>query len=95
MEDALARPWQEVPDVVLVDIGLPGMSGLEGLPVLRERYPDAALVMLTVYEIVRVLPEERKGEGFEIEISTSQQSFLESPTDSCGLPSWSSVQLAV
>jgi len=50
MEDALARPWQELPDVVLVDIGLPGMSGLEGLPVLRERYPDAALVMLTVYE---------------------------------------------
>jgi DNA-binding NarL/FixJ family response regulator len=50
MESALARPWDEMPDVVLVDIGLPGMSGLDGLPVLRQRYPDAALVMLTVYE---------------------------------------------
>jgi len=50
MEDALLRPWSEAPEVVLVDIGLPGMSGLDGLPILRERYPDAALVMLTVYE---------------------------------------------
>jgi DNA-binding NarL/FixJ family response regulator len=50
MEEALLRPWPEVPDVVLVDIGLPGMSGVEGLGVLHERYPEAALVMLTVYE---------------------------------------------
>jgi DNA-binding NarL/FixJ family response regulator len=50
MEDALLRPWSEVPDVVLVDIGLPGMSGLEGLRRLREKYPDSALLMLTVFE---------------------------------------------
>jgi len=50
MEEALARTWPEPPDVILLDIGLPGMSGLEGLPHLRERYPAAAVVMLTVYE---------------------------------------------
>jgi DNA-binding NarL/FixJ family response regulator len=50
MEDALLSLWPEVPDVVLVDIGLPGMSGLDGLRLLRERYPDSALLMLTVYE---------------------------------------------
>jgi DNA-binding NarL/FixJ family response regulator len=50
MEDALARPWTEIPDVALVDIGLPGMSGIEGLGLLREKYPSTVLVMLTVYE---------------------------------------------
>ncbi|HEX3746660.1 MAG TPA: response regulator transcription factor [Bryobacteraceae bacterium] len=50
MEDALARPWNAVPDVALVDIGLPGMSGIEGLGRLRERYPKMALLMLSVYE---------------------------------------------
>jgi len=50
MEDALARPWTDVPDVALVDIGLPGMSGIEGIRLLREKYPATVLVMLTVYE---------------------------------------------
>ena len=50
MEEALARPWSEAPDVALVDIGLPGMSGIEGLKRLRERYPKVALLMLSVYE---------------------------------------------
>jgi DNA-binding NarL/FixJ family response regulator len=50
MEEALARPWREVPDVALVDIGLPGMSGIEGLSRLRTHYPQTALLMLSVYE---------------------------------------------
>jgi DNA-binding NarL/FixJ family response regulator len=50
MEDALAKPWSEIPDVALVDIGLPGMSGIKGLPLLRAKYPRLALLVLTVYE---------------------------------------------
>jgi DNA-binding NarL/FixJ family response regulator len=50
MEEALARPWSEVPLVALVDIGVPGMSGIQGLPILREKYPDVALLMLTIYD---------------------------------------------
>src|SRR5215471_17316949 len=50
MEAAMARPWAEIPEVALVDIGLPGMSGIEGLRFLREKYPSTILVMLTVYE---------------------------------------------
>ena len=37
-------------DIVLLDIGLPGMSGLDALPLIFERLPNADVVMLTTYE---------------------------------------------
>ncbi len=50
MEEALEKIGFELPDVVLSDIGLPGMSGIEGIRILKERYPKLLLLMLTVYE---------------------------------------------
>src|SRR3982751_1445416 len=50
MEEALDRIGPQLPDVVLSDIGLPGgMSGIEGVKILKERYPDLLILMLTVY----------------------------------------------
>ena len=50
MEEALAGIGQDLPDVALLDIGLPGMSGIEGVRVLKERYPHLLFLMLTVYD---------------------------------------------
>jgi DNA-binding NarL/FixJ family response regulator len=50
MEEALNQIVCEVPDIALVDIGLPGMSGMEGLRILKERYPKLRSLMLTVYD---------------------------------------------
>src|SRR5262245_22019007 len=50
MEEALPALAGREADVVLVDVGLPGMSGIEGLRVLRARHPDLPLLMLTVYD---------------------------------------------
>jgi DNA-binding NarL/FixJ family response regulator len=36
--------------IVLLDIGLPGMSGLEAIPLIREKLPEADIIMLTTYE---------------------------------------------
>jgi DNA-binding NarL/FixJ family response regulator len=50
MEEALRALTRELPDVVLTDIGLPGMSGIEGIRILKERYPDLSILALTVYD---------------------------------------------
>jgi DNA-binding NarL/FixJ family response regulator len=50
MEEALQKISFELPDIVLNDIGLPGMSGIEGIKILKERYPSLLILMLTVYD---------------------------------------------
>lgn len=38
------------PDLILTDIGLPGLSGIEGIKLFRQRLPQTAILALTVYE---------------------------------------------
>jgi DNA-binding NarL/FixJ family response regulator len=50
-EDALAAlPAHDAPQVLLLDVELPGMSGIEGLALFRQQAPRTALVILTVFE---------------------------------------------
>jgi DNA-binding NarL/FixJ family response regulator len=50
MEEALPAIVTQPPNVVLLDLGLPGISGIEGIRRLKERFPQLNLVALTVYE---------------------------------------------
>lgn len=38
------------PDVILHDIGLPGISGLEAIGLHKERFPEVLIIMLTIFE---------------------------------------------
>ncbi|HEX3627204.1 MAG TPA: response regulator transcription factor [Verrucomicrobiae bacterium] len=49
-ESALAALPEEKPSVVLMDINLPGMSGIECVRRLKPQLPNTQFVMLTVYE---------------------------------------------
>lgn len=49
-EQALRALKDAVPDLMLLDIGLPGMSGIEALKRIKERYPDIVIIMITAYE---------------------------------------------
>ena len=50
MEEALAHIGADRPHIVLVDIGLPGMSGVEGIRVLKKQ-PDGQFVNSKFVEI--------------------------------------------
>ena len=50
--DALARvanATEEAPALVFSDINMPGMTGLEMLPKMKEMRPDVPVIMITAY----------------------------------------------
>lgn len=49
VEEALAGLARDTPDVLLMDINLPGMSGREGVRIVKERWPAIEVLMLSVY----------------------------------------------
>jgi DNA-binding NarL/FixJ family response regulator len=50
MEDAIRSVAAHSPNIILTDIGLPGMSGIDGIRILRDRDPDVPILALTVYD---------------------------------------------
>ena len=49
LEEAFPAVTRQIPDVLLLDINLPGMPGSKGARVLREKFPSVQILMLTVY----------------------------------------------
>lgn len=52
-EEALQRAGECTPDVVIMDVGLPGMGGVETTRLMRDRYPDIPILALTIHEDAR------------------------------------------
>ena len=48
VEDAMKKLTKA--DVVLMDIGLPGKTGIEGARAVKQRYPETQVIMLTVFD---------------------------------------------
>jgi two-component system response regulator DevR len=54
--DVLAQMSRTLPDIIFMDIGLPGKSGLELCREIKARYPEVAISIFTSYDY----PEYRK-----------------------------------
>ena len=56
-EDGIEAVEQSValkPDVILLDISMPKLDGLTAVPLIREKVPDAAIIILTLYQSVNM-----------------------------------------
>jgi DNA-binding NtrC family response regulator len=75
-EDALKAIDASPPDLVLLDIGLPGMSGVEALEIIKERHPEVLVVMITAYEDVPTVVSAMKNGAYEYVVKPVQMDAL-------------------
>jgi len=60
VEAAMAQIESQPVDLVLTDVMLNGMSGVEGLTLLKYRYPNVAIIVMTAYATVDVAVDAMK-----------------------------------
>ena len=49
-ETAIVAIQADPPDLVLLDIGLPGMSGIDAIKEIKTRCPEVLIIMITAYD---------------------------------------------
>jgi DNA-binding NtrC family response regulator len=75
-ETALDAIEKKQPDLVLLDIGLPGISGVEALKEIKERYPEIIVIMITAFEDVKTVVSAMKYGAYEYVVKPVQMEAL-------------------
>ncbi len=71
-EQALLKVHSEKPDVIVLDLNMPGMHGMEVLKKVKNLYPDIQVIVLTGHGTEKDAEEARRLGGFD---------FLNKPAD--------------
>lgn len=78
-ESAIKDISKNKPDVMLMDIELPGISGIDGVKLIKEKFPKIDIVMLTVHEdLSLVFKALSAGASGYLDKSASDKKILES-----------------
>jgi DNA-binding NtrC family response regulator len=75
-EKAIEAMLSTPPDLVLLDIGLPGMSGIEALEKIKSLHPDMVVIMITAYEDVETVVSAMKHGAYDYVVKPLQMDSL-------------------
>ena len=64
-EEGLRRIASDTPDIVFLDVNLPGMSGLDALAEIRTHHPSVIVVIITAYDDVETTIEAMRLQAFD------------------------------
>jgi DNA-binding NtrC family response regulator len=65
------------PDLVLLDVGLPGMDGIEALGKIKDLYPDILIIIITAYEDIDTVISAMKLGAYDYVVKPLQMDGLE------------------
>jgi DNA-binding NtrC family response regulator len=82
-EDALKDIKTNRPDLILLDIGLPGMSGIEALKEFRKIDPEILVIMITAFEDVDAVVASMKGGAYDYVVKPIHMDVLEITIGNC------------
>lgn len=71
-QDGLERAQEFLPDIVLLDMNLPDMSGLDALSLLLDAFPNLQIIIITAYGTIKNAVEATKMGAYD---------YLEKPVD--------------
>ena len=76
-ESALKALQTNLPDLVLLDIGLPGMSGIDAISKIKKLYPEILIIMISAYEDIDTVISAMKLGAYDYIIKPIQMDGLE------------------
>lgn len=76
-ETALDALTADPPDLVLLDIGLPGMNGIDALARIKELHPEILVIMITAYEDIQIVISAMKKGAYDYVVKPLHMEGLE------------------